>query len=143
VQKTYAMLKPDVADDDDKVARIKAAIASAGLAIVREERATLSRDLAAGFYAEHAERDFYDGLLDFMCSGPILKLELEGEDAIQKWRALLGPTSTERARAEAPDSLRALFGTDGQANAAHGSDSPESAERELQMMFDGDEQATE
>ena len=63
------------------------------------------------------------------------KMELSGDDAIAKWRALIGPTDSNKAREEAPDSVRAKFGTDNQRNAAHGSDSTESAARELAMMF--------
>ena len=62
-------------------------------------------------------------------------LELSGPNAIKKWREIIGPTNSEKARAEAPSSVRALFGTDGQRNAAHGSDAPESAARELALMF--------
>ena len=70
------------------------------------------------FYAEHAERAFFGGLVSFMSSGPVVKLELSGKDAIKRWRALIGPTSSEKARVEAPSSLRALYGTDNQRNAA-------------------------
>jgi len=72
-----------------------------------------------------------------MTSGPVLKMELVGPNAIKQWRSILGPTNSLKARDEAPDSIRAKFGTDGQQNAAHGSDAPESAARELELMFQG------
>jgi len=135
IQHTYAMLKPDVASDPKAVESIKAMIADAGLTILREERSRLSRKQCEEFYAEHKDRDFFNDLVKFMTSGPVLKLELAGKDAIKRWRALLGPTNSIKARTEAPRSVRALFGTDGQNNAAHGSDAPESAARELKLMF--------
>jgi len=134
-ERTFAMLKPDVAGDAGTVAAIKERIEGAGLTIEREERCKLSRRDCEIFYAEHAERAFFGGLVSFMSSGPVVKLELSGKDAIKRWRALIGPTSSEKARVEAPSSLRALYGTDNQRNAAHGSDSVESAERELALMF--------
>ena len=134
-ERTYAMIKPDVAGNAEAVAAIKEAIADAGLTIEREEPCTLTREQCETFYAEHRERPFFAGLVEFMSSGPVLKLELSGPGAIKAWRALIGPTNSEKARAEAPESLRARFGTDGQRNCAHGSDAPESAERELQLMF--------
>ena len=72
-----------------------------------------------------------------MTSGPVLKLELEGPDAVARWRELIGPTNSNKARDDAPGSVRALFGTDGQRNAAHGSDAAESAAREIGLMFQG------
>ena len=134
--RTYAMIKPDVAGDREKVDLIKKRIQKAGLVIVREQRDQLSKHTCAQFYAEHQEREFFDSLVNFMSSGPVLKLELAGDNAVQQWRQLIGPTNSARAREEAPETLRALFGTDGQRNAAHGSDSAESAEREINLMFD-------
>ena len=134
-QHTFAMIKPDVASNADAVAAIKAQIMDAGLTIEQEERCRLSQALCETFYEEHKERPFFGGLVDFMSSGPVVKLELAGPNAIKAWRGLIGPTNSEKARAEAPGSIRALFGTDGQRNAAHGSDAPESAARELGLMF--------
>ena len=134
-ESTFAMLKPDVAGDEATVEGIKQLIAQAGLSVEREERCTLTRGDCEAFYAEHAERAFFGELVEFMSSGPVIKLELRGPDAVRKWRELIGPTNSEKAREEAPASVRALFGTDQQANAAHGSDAAESAERELGLMF--------
>lgn len=161
---TYAMIKPDVASDETKVTAIKAQIEESGLSIEREERCRLSRKQCEAFYAEHAGRSFFGDLVKFMSSGPVVKLELSGSNAIKRWRELIGPTNSEAAREKAPGSIRALFGTDNQRNAAHGSvrtqsplercplllrmlieptrvrlsgwqDSPESAAREIAMMF--------
>lgn len=73
-----------------------------------------------------------------MSSGKIVKLDLEGEAAVRRWRELIGPTNSEVARKEAPGSVRARYGKDVQRNAAHGSDSPKSAARELSLMFGAD-----
>ena len=135
VEHTFAMIKPDVASNEEAVAAIKAQILGAGLTIEREERCRLSQSLCETFYEEHKERPFFGGLVEFMSSGPVIKLELAGPDAIKTWRGLIGPTNSDKAREEAPDSVRALFGADGQRNAAHGSDAPESAARELGLMF--------
>ena len=134
-ERTYAMLKPDVASDVETVRKIKAMIVDAGFTIVREESALLTEQQCAQFYAEHAERSFFRELTGFMSSGPVLKLELEAPDAIKRWRALIGPTNSHKAREEAPATIRALFGKDGQENAAHGSDAPEAAAREIALMF--------
>ena len=132
---TYAMLKPDIAGNEATVSSVKEMIGKAGLTIEREECAKLSRRDCEAFYAEHKGRPFFPGLVKFMSSGPVVKLELSGPNAIKRWRELIGPTNSITAREQAPKSVRALYGLDNQRNAAHGSDSPESASRELGMMF--------
>lgn len=87
------------------------------------------------FYAEHKGRSFFPSLAAFMTSGPVYALALRGPGAVLAWRKLMGPTSTEKAKAEEPESLRALFGTDNTKNATHGSDSHEAAARELAFHF--------
>ena len=129
------MIKPDVASNEAAVGEIKRLIEGAGLTIEREERCRLSKRECETFYAEHSERPFFPGLVSFMSSAPVLKLELSGNNAIKGWRQLIGPTNSVKARDEAPGSVRALYGTDGSRNAAHGSDAPESAARELALMF--------
>ena len=138
VEHTYAMLKPDIASDDAKVSAIKDMIDAAGLTIEREQKCKLSQKQCEEFYEEHRERAFFKDLVKFMRSGPVIKLELSGQNAILAWRELIGPTSTATAREKAPNSVRAQFGTDNTRNAAHGSDAPESAERELAFMFPED-----
>jgi nucleoside-diphosphate kinase len=97
----------------------------------------LSYEDAAEFYACHRDREFYSRLCSFMSSGRIVALELQAPDAIAKWRALIGPTNSNTAREQAPESLRARFGTDGTMNACHGSDAPETAEAESAFFFSG------
>ena len=111
------------------------AIYKDGFRVGRMRSLHLSRGDAQEFYAEHRGKPFYDELTEFMSSGPIVALELISDGAIQKWRKLIGPTNTFKARDEAPSSLRAQFGTDGTRNACHGSDSPASADRELNFFF--------
>jgi nucleoside-diphosphate kinase len=94
-----------------------------------------TRESADNFYGEHIGKPFYPNLQEFICSDVVIGMELVADNAVQKWRNFIGPTNTEKARAEAPGSLRAQFGTDGTKNAVHGSDSPASAERELGLFF--------
>lgn len=95
----------------------------------------MSREQAEAFYAEHRGRPFFETLTTFMSSGPIVALHLNAPKAISKWRSLIGPTNTQKAKEEQPQSLRARFGTDGTKNACHSSDAPTSAQRELTFFF--------
>ncbi|MCL4165885.1 UNVERIFIED_CONTAM: hypothetical protein GTU68_047032 [Idotea baltica] len=95
----------------------------------------LNRNTAANFYAEHQGKSFFTTLLDFMTSDYAVALELVGPDMIKRWRELLGPTNSLVAKQEKPNSIRGLFGEDGTKNAAHGSDSVQSANRELELAF--------
>ncbi|KAJ3013715.1 Thioredoxin domain-containing protein 3 [Thoreauomyces humboldtii] len=133
IQQTLALIKPDVypAKKDDIVQKIK----EAGFRIVKEEEVQMTSEKAGEFYREHAARDFYTGLVEWMSSVPIYAMVLEKEDAVAEWRLLAGPTNSEKARESAPHSIRAHFGTDGSKNAVHGSDSPTSATREIRLMF--------
>lgn len=107
-----------------------------GLNLTAARMARLSLADAKEFYAEHAQRDFYFPLCEFMSSGPVVALEVVGQGAIGKARGLIGPTDSAQARDEARGSLRARFGTDGRRNAVHGSDSTGAAARELKFFFD-------
>jgi nucleoside-diphosphate kinase len=89
----------------------------------------LSKAEASEFYAVHQRQPFFEALTDFMSSGKILAMELVSSDGIAKWQALIGPTSPATARSEAPQSLRAQFGSDDMKNAFHGSDAPDTAEK--------------
>ena len=108
---------------------------AAGFKVVCQQVATLSKEQAEEFYGEHNGKPFFEALVTFMTSGPIVKLILEKEGAILGWRALLGPTNSLTAKTDAPESIRAIYGIDGTQNAAHGSDSPESAAREIGLML--------
>eukprot|EP00287_Rhodomonas_sp_CCMP768_P002700 CAMPEP_0196731284 /NCGR_PEP_ID=MMETSP1091-20130531/11090_1 /TAXON_ID=302021 /ORGANISM="Rhodomonas sp., Strain CCMP768" /LENGTH=396 /DNA_ID=CAMNT_0042074413 /DNA_START=109 /DNA_END=1300 /DNA_ORIENTATION=+ len=132
MEKTLALVKPDAFL---KLGRILDAIYKDGFRVAQMKSLQLTRADAQEFYAEHRDKPFYDTLTDFMSSGPIVALELVADGAIQKWRKLIGPTNTFKAQQEAPNSIRALYGTDGTKNACHGSDSAESADRELRFYF--------
>eukprot|EP00192_Tetraselmis_astigmatica_P010881 CAMPEP_0117657936 /NCGR_PEP_ID=MMETSP0804-20121206/5595_1 /TAXON_ID=1074897 /ORGANISM="Tetraselmis astigmatica, Strain CCMP880" /LENGTH=364 /DNA_ID=CAMNT_0005464421 /DNA_START=241 /DNA_END=1331 /DNA_ORIENTATION=+ len=131
-QKTLAMIKPDAYQH---LGKIIDAITRAGFRINKMKMSHLSHGEACAFYAVHEGRPFYDKLTSFMSSGRIVAMELMAPDAIAKWRALIGPTNSDTARAEAPKSLRALFGTDNTMNACHGSDAPETAAEESAFFF--------
>lgn len=131
-EKTLALIKPDAYL---KCGRIIDAIQSDGFRIAQLRTIQLTRRDAEEFYAEHRGKPFYEGLTDFMSSGTIVAMELVADGAIQKWRRLIGPTNTFTAQKEAPNSLRALYGTDGTRNACHGSDAIASAEREIGFFF--------
>ncbi|KAJ2557330.1 hypothetical protein EV175_001408 [Coemansia sp. RSA 1933] len=132
---TLAILKPDVAGDEANVSQIIRRIVARGYVIKDRIDITLSRKQVQDLYAEHSDTPYFDGLVEFMTSGPIIVLSLDGDDVIRGWRMMIGPTDPDVARAEAPQSIRALFGSNCPRNAAHGSDSPEAAQRELTFFF--------
>ncbi|KAJ2819008.1 hypothetical protein GGI24_004922, partial [Coemansia furcata] len=132
---TLALVKPDVAQDAQAVASIIGRITARGYTIKDRVEITLSRAQAGAFYAEHSGKPFFEGLVAFMSSGPTIALLLEGDDVVRGWRMMVGPTSPAAARQEMPMSIRALLGDDGLRNAVHGSDSAESAQRELGFFF--------
>jgi len=133
-QRTLAMIKPD-AMKAGKAEEIMKILQDDGFVIVAKKQAQLTRAQVEEFYKEHVGKSFFENLASFMTSGPMTALCLEKVGAIKSWRALMGPTNTEKARLEAPDSLRAKFGTDGTQNATHGSDSTWSAIREISFHF--------
>ena len=132
-QHSLLMVKPDAIKNSGAI--ISTVTASAGLTVVNARLARLSRADAREFYGEHAGRDFFEPLCEFMSSGPVLALEVVGANAIPVIRELIGPTDSGRARGEAPQSLRARFGTDGRRNAVHASDSEPSAAREIAFFL--------
>lgn len=130
-ERTFAMIKPDAVSSVGAVPAILEAIAGINLSVVYTKLVQLTDETAAAFYAEHSARPFFPRLKQFMTSGPVLVMVLEGTDAIRSWRLLMGPTNTQAAEKEAPNSLRARFGTDGTMNATHGSDAVHTAMREI------------
>lgn len=131
-QKTLAMIKPDAVRHMGEILSI---IQDQGFLISKLRMCKLTKQEACQFYAVHQDRPFYDNLTDFMSSGPIIAVQLVAPNAIQRWRELIGPTDTSKAKANAPGSLRARFGTDGTRNACHGSDAPATAEQESEFFF--------
>ena len=132
VERTLSILKPD-AVARNLIGEIVGRFERAGLRIVASRMTRLSSDQAAGFYAEHQGKPFYEKLLGYMSSGPVVLQVLEGPDAIAVNRRLMGATDPKQAD---PGTIRADFADSLDANAVHGSDSPTSAAREIAYFFD-------
>jgi len=133
--RTLAIIKPD-AVRAKSAGKILSMIEGSGLTVEAARMFRLTRELAGEFYAVHRGKPFYEGLLDFMTSGPCVVLALGGEDAVARWRALMGATDP---KAAAEGTVRRLYGSSVQFNACHGSDAPETAERETAFFFSGAE----
>jgi nucleoside-diphosphate kinase len=127
VQRTLGIIKPD-AVAQNLVGKIVAHIEAAGLSVEALRMVQLTEDQARGFYQVHQHRPFFQSLLAFMTSGPCVVMVLKGEDAIERYRALMGATDPAKA---APNTLRALHATDVEKNAVHGSDGPDTAAQEI------------
>jgi nucleoside-diphosphate kinase len=133
MERTFAIIKPD-AVGRQVAGQIIDRIERAGFQIRAMRLAHLTKREAEGFYAVHRGKPFFDGLTDFMSSGPVVLLVLEAPDAIRKWRDLMGATDPAKA---AEGTLRKLFGTNIGSNATHGSDAPETAAYEVGYFFRG------
>lgn len=133
MERTLAIIKPD-AVAARYAGRIIQRIEESGFQIRAMRMLHLSNQDAEGFYAVHRERPFFGSLTKFMSSGPVIVLALEADDAIRKWRTLMG--ATDPAKADA-GSLRKEFGTAIETNATHGSDAPETAAFEIGYFFPG------
>ena len=131
IERTLSIIKPD-AVAKNVIGQIEGRFEAAGLKIVAMKMLQLDDELAGGFYAEHKERPFYKDLVGFMTSGPVVVQVLEGENAIAKNRELMGATNPQEA---AGGTIRADFAESIDANAVHGSDSSESAAREVAYFF--------
>jgi nucleoside-diphosphate kinase len=135
MQRTLSIIKPD-AVSKNLIGEIYTRFERAGLRIVAARMKHLGREEAEGFYAVHRERPFFDDLVEFMTSGPVMIQVLEGEDAIARNRELMGATDPRQA---APGTIRADFASSIDANAVHGSDAEETAKEEIAFFFDADE----
>ncbi|MCL4133011.1 UNVERIFIED_CONTAM: hypothetical protein GTU68_005282, partial [Idotea baltica] len=131
-QRTFAMVKPDAVH---RIGEIIDLLQNRKFEVTQMKMVRLTKNQAKKFYEEHSERGFYEELVSYMTSGPVIAMELVGEEAVDNWRQTLGPTDSGVARDQFPDTVRALFGTNKQLNAAHGSDSTSSATRELSFFF--------
>ena len=131
VERTLSIIKPD-AVGKNIVGKIYSRFETNGLQIVASRMLRLSDEVAGGFYAEHRERPFFPDLIKFMTSGPVVVQVLEGEGAVAKNRDLMGATNPQEA---AEGTIRADFATSIDANAVHGSDSADSAAREIAYFF--------
>uniref|UniRef100_A0A8C1NRZ7 Nucleoside diphosphate kinase n=1 Tax=Cyprinus carpio TaxID=7962 RepID=A0A8C1NRZ7_CYPCA len=131
-ERTLAMIKPDAVT---KVGDIIQMIYDANLIVTKAKMTKLTWKQAADFYTEHQSKSFFNNLVQFVSSGPVIAMELMGDEAVSTWRKVLGPTDSGVAQKDAANSLRGQFGTDGTKNAGHGSDSLASAARELEFFF--------
>ena len=133
MERTLAIIKPD-AVGRRLVGRIVTRIEAAGFGILALRMAHLTKTEAEGFYAVHRGKPFFDGLTDFMSSGPVVLMVLESGAAIKEWRDLMGATDPAKA---AEGTLRKAFGTSIGENATHGSDAPDTAAFEIGYFFRG------
>ncbi|MGF1749854.1 MULTISPECIES: nucleoside-diphosphate kinase [Vibrio] len=131
LERTFSIVKPD-AVERNLIGEIYHRIEKAGLSIVAAKMVRLTDEQAKGFYAEHEGKPFFPALREFMTSGPIMVQVLEGEDAISRYRELMGKTNPEEA---ACGTIRADYALSMRYNSVHGSDSPESAAREIEFFF--------
>lgn len=132
MERTLSIIKPDVASNQDLVGLISTRIEHRGLKIIKFRKEFLAPSIAREFYAEHQGKGFFDGLVEFMSSGMIIVQLLEGENAVAKYREMIGVTDPKKAK---NGTIRALFGTSIRQNVVHGSDSAEAAEREIKFFF--------
>ncbi|MGH6841025.1 MAG: nucleoside-diphosphate kinase [Methylocella sp.] len=135
IERTFSILKPD-ATRRNLSGEIIALIQKAGLRIVAQKRVMMTREQAESFYAIHKGSPFFAKLVERMTAGPVIVQVLEGEDAIAKYRGLLGATDPAKA---APGTIRGKFALSLAENTAHGSDGPETAAAEIAQWFSGNE----
>uniref|UniRef100_A0A8C6KV20 Nucleoside diphosphate kinase homolog 7 n=1 Tax=Nothobranchius furzeri TaxID=105023 RepID=A0A8C6KV20_NOTFU len=131
-ERTLALIKPDMVS---KIGDILELINASKLMVTKAKMTKLTWSQAEDFYVEHQSKPFFSALVHFMSSGPVVAMELVGDKALSIWRELLGPADSAVALTEAPQSIRAQFGTDAIKNVAHGSDSIAVAARELEFFF--------
>ena len=135
IERTFSIIKPD-ATARNLTGAINALIEKAGLRIVAQKRVRMTRAEAETFYAVHRERPFFRELVEFMTSGPVVVQVLEGENAIAKYRDIMGATNPANA---ADGTIRKLYAKSMGENSVHGSDAPETAEKEIAQFFSGNE----
>ena len=135
IERTFSILKPD-ATERNITGAINAIIEKAGLRIVAQKRVRISREQAEKFYAVHRERPFFRELVDFMISGPVVVQVLEGDNAIAKYREVMGATDPAKAAA---GTIRKTHAKSIGENSVHGSDAPETAIREIAQFFSENE----
>src|SRR6185437_4946113 len=132
IERTFSIIKPNAVEKNE-VGAIISRFEKKGLRVAAAKFTRLTREKAEGFYIEHKDRPFFQGLVHFMTSGPVLLMVLEGEGAVLLNREIMGATDPAKA---APGTIRKDFADNIEANAVHGSDSLKSAERELAYFFD-------
>ena len=135
IERTFSIIKPD-ATARDLTGAVNAVIEKAGLRIVAQKRARMTREQAETFYAVHRERPFFRELVEFMISGPVVVQVLEGDNAIARYRDIMGATNPANA---AEGTIRKLYAKSVGENSVHGSDAPDTAEKEIAQFFSGNE----
>ena len=135
IEKTFSIIKPN-STLDNNIGNIIAVFEKQGLRVAAAKFTKLSKEKAEGFYIEHKERPFFGELTSFMMSGPVLLMVLEGENAVEKNRKIMGATNPANAD---EGTLRKLYAKSIEANAVHGSDSQAAADREINYFFDKNE----
>ena len=135
VERTFSIIKPD-ATARNLTGAINAMIEQAGLRIIAQRRVRISREQAEAFYAVHRERPFFGELVEFMISGPVIVQVLEGENAIAKYRDVMGATDPAKAAA---GTIRKTHAKSISENSVHGSDAPETAQQEIAQFFSSNE----
>ncbi|MGL5446148.1 MAG: nucleoside-diphosphate kinase [Rhabdaerophilum sp.] len=135
IQRTFSIIKPD-ATERNLTGAVNAVIEGAGLRIIAQKRMLMSRREAEAFYAVHKERPFFGELVDFMISAPVVVQVLEGENAVLRYREIMGATNPANA---AEGTIRKKFARSVGENSVHGSDSPENAAIEIAQFFSGNE----
>jgi nucleoside-diphosphate kinase len=135
VERTFSIIKPD-ATQRNLIGAINAMIEAAGLRIVAQKRVRITREQAETFYAVHRERPFFGELVAFMSSGPVVVQVLEGENAIARYRDVMGATDPAKA---ADGTIRKVHARSMGENSVHGSDAPETAAQEIAQFFAGNE----
>jgi nucleoside-diphosphate kinase len=135
IERTFSIIKPD-ATARNLTGAINAMIEGAGLRIVAQKRTRISREEAETFYAVHRDRPFFRELVEFMTSGPVVVQVLEGEDAIARYREIMGATDPAKA---APGTIRKVHAKSIGENSVHGSDAADTAQQEIAQFFSGNE----
>jgi nucleoside-diphosphate kinase len=135
LERTFSIIKPD-ATERNLTGAVNAVIEGAGLRIIAQKRLRMTRREAETFYAIHKERPFFGELVEFMTSGPVVVQVLEGENAVARYREIMGATNPENA---APGTIRKQFARSVGENSVHGSDSVDNARIEIAQFFSGNE----
>jgi nucleoside-diphosphate kinase len=135
IERTFSIIKPD-ATARNLTGVINAMIEGAGLRIVAQRRTRISREQAETFYAVHRERPFFRELVEFMTSGPVVVQVLEGENAIARYREIMGATDPAKAT---PGTIRKIYAKSLGENSVHGSDAPDTAQQEIAQFFSGND----
>ena len=135
MNRTFSIIKPD-ATKRNITGAINKIIEENNLVIIAQKRIKLSKDMAEGFYAIHKDKSFFNDLIEYMTSGPVIVQVLEGENAVEKYRRIMGATNPENAE---DGTIRKLFALNIQENSVHGSDSDTNSKIEINYFFDENE----